>query len=216
MVEYFYHFDYLRNLSGVQSKEAEGPTPSKKPKIAPKNTRAQAASPAPVAPSSSGSQPRAERIFMIEHAKVFAMAIKYQVDGLQSLALARFISSVTTHWNHEDFAHTIFVAFNSTPENITQLRDVVTDALHEHFEELQNKAEIETVVCGLPCLTYALLKRSRIPKASLHCEQRMHPAQSLYNINCKACNFTSKACYGCYHNYYQHICLKCGGNAQHA
>lgn len=198
----------------MQSKEAEGPTPSKEPKTTARNTRAQAASPAPVAPNSSVSQPPADRILMIEHAKVFAMAIKYQVDGLQSLALAKFISSVTSHWNHEDFAHTIFVAFNSTAEDVTQLRDVVTDALHEHFEELQNKAEIETVVCGLPHLTYALLKRSRIPKSPIHCEQKSHSAQALYNIHCRSCNLTTKACSTCYNNYSYFKCPKCGGNAQ--
>lgn len=209
MVEYFYHFDYLRDAAQVQSNDTEEATPSKKPKLATK-TRAQAASLATVDVGHSASQPLTERVFMVEHAKVFAMAVKYQVDGLQSLALAKFISSVTTHWNHEDFAHTIFVAFNSTPEDVTQVRDVVTNALHEHFEELQNKAEIETVVCGLPRLTYGLLKRSREPKASRSCEQKSHPSPSLYNLNCVFCNITTKACQSCYNGYLSCTCPKCG------
>lgn len=214
MVEYFYHFDYLRDLSQVQSNETEGARPSKKSKTGLK-TRAETTSVARPTSGNSNSQPLAERVFMIEHAKVFAMAVKYQVDGLKSLALAKFISSVTSHWNHEDFAHTIFVAFNSTAEDVTQLRDVVNNVLHEHFDELQNKAEIETVVCRLPRLTYGLLKRSREtkPPSALVCEQKSHVTPSLHEIHCRSCNARTKACLSCdkITGYYGACtCPKCG------
>ena len=97
MVEYFYHFDYLRDTESL-------PEPSQ--------------SSAPTArPPSHG--------YIIEHAKAFAIAVKYQIDGLRDLAASKYKEAVTTCWNHEDFAHSVFVAFNSTVEEVTQLREII-------------------------------------------------------------------------------------------
>jgi hypothetical protein len=107
--------------------------------------------PAPVAPQS--------RVHVIEHAKVFAMAVKYQVDGLRDLATAKFKQSAEASWDHDYFAHAIFVVYNSTPGEMTQLRDIVSNILHAHFDKLKDKPEVETVVCSIPQLAYTLLKR---------------------------------------------------------
>ena len=100
-------------------------------------------------------------VYLIEHAKVFAIAVKYQIDGLRDLAASKFEDAATAHWKHDDFAHAVHVAFNSTAEEVTQLREVVSDILHQHFDVLKDKPEVETVVCNIPRLAYALLKRSR-------------------------------------------------------
>ena len=54
MIEYFYHFDYLR------------------------------------AATQARSQAKAPDAFFVEHARVFAMAIKYQAKGLRQLAAHNF------------------------------------------------------------------------------------------------------------------------------
>jgi len=87
--------------------------------------------------------------------------VKYQIDGLRDLAASKYKHVVTTCWNHEDFAHSVHVAFTSTVEEVTQLREIISDILHQHFDDLKDKAEIETVVCNIPRLAFALLKRSR-------------------------------------------------------
>lgn len=133
MVEYFYHFDYLRDTESL-TEPSQSSAPTAKP------------------PSHG---------YIIEHAKVFAIAVKYQIDGLGDLAASKYKEAVTTCWNKEEFAHSVFVAFNSTAEEVTQLRDIVSDTLHQHFDDLKNKAEVETVICNIPRLAYALLKRSR-------------------------------------------------------
>lgn len=87
--------------------------------------------------------------------------------GLRDLAASKFKDSAEANWSHPDFAQTISIVYNSTPEDVTQLRNVVANILSGHFEALKNKAEIETVICDIPRLAYALLKRSRespVPK----------------------------------------------------
>ena len=135
MVEYFYHFDYLRGtdseLVQVSASDLQSP---------------------PQLPS---------QVYLIEHAKVFAIAVKYQIEGLRELAVSKFHTAATGLWKHDDFAHSVHIVFNSTAEEVTQLLVIASDILHQHFDVLKEKAEIEAVVCNIPRLAYALLKRSR-------------------------------------------------------
>lgn len=133
MVEYFYHFDYFRNSESL-------PDPSL---------------------LSCPYRQLPSRVYMIEHAKVFAIAVKFQIDGLRDLAALKFKQAATAYWSHDDFAHSVHIVFNSTAEEVTQLREIVSDILHQHFDDLEAKPEVEAVVCNTPRLAYALLKRSR-------------------------------------------------------
>lgn len=74
MIEYFYHFDYLRTAAAVSS------SVNRKP-------------------------------FLIKHAKVFAIAIKYQADGLRALAVKKFKEAALTDWNSDDFAQVVRVVY---------------------------------------------------------------------------------------------------------
>lgn len=169
MIKYFYHLDYLHN---TESRQAYLNSNGKKGESV----------------SQDGSN-----VFMIEHAKVFAMAVKYQVDGLRDLAISKFQAQVKSHWNHQDFPHTIFVVYNSTPQDVTQLRDLVANQMHETFEELQNKPEIEEVVLSIPKLSYNLLKRSR---PEITCKMG-HETIELATISCKGCKYEFRGCRSC-------------------
>ncbi|KAM0708098.1 hypothetical protein Q7P35_004747 [Cladosporium inversicolor] len=118
MVEYFYHFDYLRTAA------ADG------------------------------------RPSLIKHAKVFAMAIKYQVDGLRALAAQKFKQAASTDWSSEDFAHVVHVVYASTPDHTQELREIVADTIYDHFNDLKDKEELEVVISGLGDLSYSLLRRT--------------------------------------------------------
>jgi hypothetical protein len=142
------------------------------------------------------------RVYVIEHAKVFAMAVKYQVDGLRDLATTKFKQSVQTSWNHEDFAHASFVIYDSTPEDVSQLREIVANTLHNHFSELKDKPEVETVVCGNPHLAYALLKRD----GTLPACANGHGGQ-MTTKGCWDCQFNSDICKSCVSWRY---CPNCG------
>lgn len=122
MIEYFYHFDYLRTATETSNSE--------------------------------GSD-----AFFVEHARVFAMAIKYQADGLRQLAAKNFKQAVAKYWKREDFAQAIHVVYTSTPDDVQELRNIVADTIHDHFTVLRMIPEIDVAVRSLGGLAYSILER---------------------------------------------------------
>ena len=165
MVEYFYHFDYLRNTESLPHPTAKLPpnartTESSSATQTAKREHIRVRLPPPTLQSQQHELP--SQGYIIEHAKVFAIAVKYQIDGLRGLAAAKFKDAATAYWKYDDFVEAIYVVYSSTFEGVTQLRDVVTDILHQHFDDLEDMPEVETALCNVPRLAYDLLKRSRM------------------------------------------------------
>jgi len=152
MIEYFYHFDYLRTAAGKPS--------------------------------------------LIKHAKVFAMANKYQVDGLRALAIKKFQQAASNEWNSDDFAHVVHVVYASTPDNVQELRAITADTIHDHFSDLKDKEELEVVISGLGDLSYSLLRRS---SSGFRCT-KMHGRDGMR----KSCKCTNSGC-----GFDFDICLQC-------
>jgi hypothetical protein len=96
--------------------------------------------------------------FFVEHAKVFAMAIKYQAAGLRQLAASNFRRAACVFWNHTGFAHAIHIVYTSTPDDAQELRKIVADTVHEHYSDLQSKPEIDVAMRSLSGLAYSILK----------------------------------------------------------
>lgn len=71
------------------------------------------------------------RTHLIEHAEVFAIAVKYQIDALRKLA-EKFKEGVAFHWNHVEFAEATYLAYTNTPEDVKELRDIAADAIDKH------------------------------------------------------------------------------------
>jgi hypothetical protein len=134
MVGYFYHLDYLHEDNAtvapavIEAPDSPAPPPKKKArKAAPaKKTRTSTSAPTETAP------PSGPKVHLIEHAKIFAMAVEYHIAALQNLAAQKFKTEFMEHWDHEDLAHAIHVIYTSTPEDITQLREVAVEALDAH------------------------------------------------------------------------------------
>jgi high-affinity K+ transport system ATPase subunit B len=222
MVDYFYHFDYLSTVAIPQPiaeatapvtdsepEEDAWPTSSRKSeskkerRIRLARAQAQAASQAseqespglgPTPATNSTSTTSQPPVNIIEHAKVFAIAVKYQVDGLRDLAAEKFKRSAKVFWDHEDFAHAIFVVHNSTSDGVSKLRDIVADTLCEHFDKLKHKPEIETVVCSIPALAYALLKRGG---TATGCPNGHNAGLYVYKCPYQGCNFKQNLCDTC-------------------
>jgi hypothetical protein len=205
MIEYFYHFDYNKGCD-CSSFWSSSWNQKKKSK---KRTQLAVDNSASIPPSSTPAVISPDS--MLVHAKVFAMAVKYQVDGLRDLAVSKFTEAVKAGWDHESFAHTIFTVYNSTTDDATDLREIVADTIFDHFEALKNKDEVEVVVSSTGGLAYNLLKRS----STMVCKQKSHQAQTMRTVWCRACDFTETCCYYCYNNY-NPKCTKCGGGAQRA
>lgn len=105
---------------------------------------------------STASSPQAE---ILTHAKMFALAIKYQVDGLREYAAKCFRYAVHVAWDSNEFLKVLDLVLTSTPEEVRELRDVVFDTIYEHFIDLKRKDGIREAFRNHPDLSFHLLER---------------------------------------------------------
>jgi hypothetical protein len=173
MIEYFYHFNYLR------------------------------------AEDATGS-PATSKVHLIEHAKVFALAVKYQADGLRELAISKFKESIEANWNHEDLSHAIHIVYQSTTDDVTELRDIVTDTVHDHFDELNGQETVKAVVSSIASLAYGLLERFRTTQPKKSTCSFGHYGESKIR-KCSNCRYRNEECNLCYDiGRRLHVCRNCG------
>jgi len=93
------------------------------------------------------------------HATMYALADKYQVNGLGSLARAKFEACLNHHVNTEDFITAVQIVYSTTPESNRGLRDAVVQAFLEHFNvDLASIPGIEDKLDCLDDLSLLLLK----------------------------------------------------------
>lgn len=219
MVNYFYHFDYPNPTDAsipATTAAASQPTAidqTKKTREGFQRLKAGNGEENRVSSVDTTATPPAKpKNFLLGHVKVFAIAVKYQVDGLRHLATSKF-KQETTHgeaWKEDDFAQAISMIYSSTPDEVTELRDAAEEVLHAHFKELKQKDGIEALMYKHPRLMYALLNRKsdtslpmqnprrpranglRVPEPSdtplcRMCEQRSVEPGSRLNHTCDRC-----------------------------
>lgn len=58
---------------------------------------------------------------MVFNVKVYSIADKYEIPALKSVASQKFIDSVKTCWNMDDFPHAVAEVYGSTPSNDQEL-----------------------------------------------------------------------------------------------
>ncbi|KAM0718908.1 hypothetical protein Q7P37_005980 [Cladosporium fusiforme] len=97
---------------------------------------------------------------LIEHAKTFAIAVKYQVQGLRTIAHAKFKLLVLKSLEHDDFSHAIHIVYTSTADNVTELRDIVANTIHANIDKMRKKPEVQALLSSIPGLAYCLLERN--------------------------------------------------------
>ncbi|KAH8754523.1 hypothetical protein F5883DRAFT_183798 [Diaporthe sp. PMI_573] len=73
---------------------------------------------------------------LLLHAKVYALAEKYAVNGLKGLALAKFKTLASLCWATSDFLDAVSETYNSTIDTDRGLRDVVLEVISAHHELL--------------------------------------------------------------------------------
>jgi hypothetical protein len=189
MIEYMYHFDYLRGIDF-------GPAENKK--------RAETGRTWTSALCDAAFSPPEVQTWLVEHAKVFAMAVKYRVDGLYDLAAANFKAAATSHWDHVDFMTAISIVHSSTGEEITQLRTIVADTLYDHFDVLQTKVQIEKLVRSTAELSHALMMRGREKNQNFHSDPL---ASCMYGHSSSSSSRCWRLCGSCRRGYY--LCAVC-------
>ena len=99
--------------------------------------------------------PRSPKTGLATHARMYALADKYQISGLKALAQRKFQKAALQHWNSEEFAPALHIVYTSTLEEDRGLRDVVISTISR--DRLLEKPEVRAVVKGLPELAFGLL-----------------------------------------------------------
>jgi hypothetical protein len=214
MVGYFYHLDYLRDDNAaaasalIEVEDSPAPPKNKGKKSTPaKKARASTSAP------TEAALPPSLNVHLIEHAKVFAMAVKYRIAALQNLAAQKFQAEVIEHWNHEDVAHAIHVIYTSTAEDVTQLRKVAVEVLNAHRDELLLKPEITTLLRSITGLACDLLLRDFSSITGRHLAEDWPLLCCMYpsghsDMRCPSCGCDLHFCAGC--TGFQLSCPACG------
>ena len=79
------------------------------------------------------------------HAKVYALAEKYTIEGLKSLALKKFKTDLDLHWASADFLKAAKEVYTSTIPKDRPMRDVVVETFGRHPYLLNSEAAQNTV-----------------------------------------------------------------------
>lgn len=139
MIHYFYHLDYPHVFPDSEDLSEESP------KLSP----LVAGSLIPVSDANIGSN-------LIIHARVFALAEKYYIDGLMALALTYFETEVIFHWDTDNFLQAAVVVYTSTPDTVRGMRDVVVETFDSH-RSLLFSSEVREIVKVTEGLAYDIL-----------------------------------------------------------
>ncbi|KAK6429298.1 hypothetical protein LTR95_014556 [Oleoguttula sp. CCFEE 5521] len=182
MVDYFYELDYKlkKHANATPQLAATKPTPSGLTGSAHRAYIAKAARSQKRPRTSDSSDDEASNVVgndsskavqpltiasngtkdtqLLEHAAVFATATKYQVTGLQQLAVEKFQSALTKGWNHIGMAKVISFVFASTPITAPAIRDLIVATLLRS-KALAERYDIETAVSSIDSLAYTLFKK---------------------------------------------------------
>lgn len=206
MVEYFYHFDYLRDTESLPHPAASLQLAARTARNSFATTATQTAKrehvrvrlpPPDVQPQQHEHGQLPSQGYIIEHVKVFAIAVKYQIHGLRGLAASKFKDAATAYWKHDDFVEAIYIIYSSTAEEDTQLRDIVTEILHQHFEDLEDSPVFEAAFCNIlfeaafcniPRPAYTLLKIRRGEKKHGNMEIGKQSQPAVQKVDCSECS----------------------------
>ncbi|KAG9186144.1 hypothetical protein G6011_02700 [Alternaria panax] len=93
------------------------------------------------------------------HATMYALADKYQADGLSRVAKAKFQESLDCHVDSEDFIAAVQLTYGNTPESNRGLRDVIVQAFLSYFKvDITELPALESKLDTIDELSFLLLK----------------------------------------------------------
>ncbi|KAF2251310.1 hypothetical protein BU26DRAFT_280646 [Trematosphaeria pertusa] len=98
-----------------------------------------------------------ERPHLITHAKVYAIAEKYGISGLKSLARKKFTHQIEAHINSDELPEACQEAYESTVDTDRGLRDVIIQTFRSH-PDLSLRKDVELAVRETPGLAFELFR----------------------------------------------------------
>lgn len=97
--------------------------------------------------------------FLEIHAKVFAIASKYDVRSLEYDARKKFKDQTQRSWEIADLIAAIHVVFNLTPDSEFELRNILKNTMVGHALTLVQHPDFEDAVASIDGLAYDLFRR---------------------------------------------------------
>ncbi|KAK4989806.1 hypothetical protein LTR66_003126 [Elasticomyces elasticus] len=167
MIHYFYHLDYPEDEDGSSTRK-EPPLPTD-PESSSDTDEEFAGYNGEKRFSQSKKNDKYVKArnkggHLVVHAKLYALADKYEVPGLKALSLAKFKASIHDNWDRLDspeLASAIHIAYTSTADENKDLRRVVEDNLMSHLEAVLEKPEIACATNEVSGLALRLLLRTQ-------------------------------------------------------
>ncbi|KAL1602227.1 hypothetical protein SLS59_004914 [Nothophoma quercina] len=103
---------------------------------------------------------------LVTHTKVYAIAEKYGIAGLKSLARSKFSYQISTHLSSPEFADACQEAYETTFHTDRGLRDVIIQTFRAN-PDLSMREDVEMVVRETPGLAFELFRMaSGLPVSS--------------------------------------------------
>jgi hypothetical protein len=97
--------------------------------------------------------------FLEMHAKMFAIASKYDIRSLECVARKKFKDETQRSWEIVDLIAAIHVVFNLTPDVEFELRNILKDTMVRHALTLVQHPDFEDAVASIGGLAYDLFRR---------------------------------------------------------
>ena len=145
------------------------------------------------------------------HAEVFAVAMKYSITGLKSLAKAHFERNLESHiMSDTEIAEAIPIIYKTTPDHVVELRDLMRNVLLHPKKNMLENPEIEAAIASVDGLCYQLYKRAifmrKQPQSGTHdCE---HEHSEKNGAHCKGCFVVYETCVDCWYDGLE-LCSDC-------
>ncbi|CZT14878.1 uncharacterized protein RCC_00817 [Ramularia collo-cygni] len=149
MIHYMYHLDYEADgKKAAGTRKGDGQARRKKLKTSnpPKDAR-------DAAPGPEGDEA------MLTHARVFAVAVKYDMPALRLLAAEKIEPAIRKNLKDTSFAHLITEVHLSTDESVRELRTIVARTILKNKMLLQKK-DVADAINQINGLAYDLLVQS--------------------------------------------------------
>lgn len=109
-------------------------------------------------------KPIAARNAPIVHAKMYAIAEQYQIEGLKELAVDKFIAASEDHFTNEGFYDAIDIVYTTTVGEDLRLRDVVAKYICDDIEVYGLHSRAEEKLQSVPDLAFRVMKMHFGPK----------------------------------------------------
>ncbi|OCL12365.1 hypothetical protein AOQ84DRAFT_285365 [Glonium stellatum] len=101
--------------------------------------------------------PDSTQAHLVTHAKVYAIAEKYGIAGLKSLAQRKFSTQIALHFSCPEFPDACQEAYETTVDSDRGLRDLIIQTFRAH-PDLAFRKDVEDVVKVTPNLAWELFR----------------------------------------------------------